>query len=187
MKYPVLFGGLLGGSILASMIVLTMSFPMYSFIEDPLSTIANIPNIMPFFGPLATLMGVFLALFVYSAFNHFGELDKKVKIILGSTFIMGLLMIWIPYNDIQLFFKWLHTFAGLGMVGGLIWLGYEFNKRTQLTSKTLQKIRDKVPPAIGIGTAGIMIVTGINILMQFYIVVLMTFWLIVAGITIKER
>ncbi|MBN1175582.1 hypothetical protein JXA48_02980 [Candidatus Woesearchaeota archaeon] len=187
MKYPILFGSLLGGTILTSTIVLATVFPVSSFLEEPLSTIVNIPQIMPYFTVFATLIGIALLLFIYSAFNHFGEPNKETKILIGVAFIIGLMMIWTPYNDKQLLFKIIHTFTGLGLALSMIIIAIKFNKISRISNKSLAWIRSKLPSVMGIETLGIRVISGINLIMEIYFFTLATLWLVLVGITIKEE
>lgn len=186
MKYPILFGSLLGGIILVSTVVLATAFPVGSFIDEPLSTIVNIPQIMPYFTIFATIIGISLLLFIYSAFKHFGEPDLKTKWIIGLSFLIGLIMIWTPYNDYQITFKIIHTLTGLGLAINMIILAIRFNKISNISNKTLAAIREKIPSIMGLGTLGIMVVSGINLIMELYFFTLATIWLILVGITIKK-
>lgn len=187
MKHPILFGGLLGGTFITSLVLMAIFFPVGTFFDKPLSTIMNLPNIMPFFTIIGTIMGIFLGLFIYGAFKEFDGATKRINwmIIIGAT--LGFLMIWIPYNDIQTTLKLAHTIAGIGLVIMLIILAYEFNKISQITSKTLSWMKEKLPPAMGIGTFGIMIVSGINLLMEAYFFTLAFIWLLIVGIVIKKH
>lgn len=187
MKYPILFGGLLGGTILFSTIILALVFPIDGFLKEPLSTIVNIPNIMPYFTVFGTIIGLLLALFIYSAFKEFGEPDIKIKSLMITTTILGMIMVWAPYNDYQLIFKIIHTITALGVAINLIILAIKFDKISSLSSKVLSIIKKKIPQVMGIGTLGIMILTGINLVMEIYFFALAMIWLIIVGVTIKEK
>lgn len=187
MKYPILFGSLLGGIMLIGTLTLAVVFPVHGFLQDPFSTIMNIPNIMPYFTFFGTIFGILLTAFIYSAFREFGKVDLKTKLEIFITSVFGFLMIWTPWNDYQIFFKWLHTISGLLVAVGVLILAIRFNKISGIKDKIIDKIREKIPLVMGIGTLGLWITTGINMLMETYFFFLATVWLIIVGIVIKRK
>lgn len=186
MKHPILFGALFGSTILGATIALALAHPEIPFTEEALSTVVNLPHIYPLFIIGGILFSILLTIFVYFAFTAIGHNTRKVRTILFSILASGIALIISPYNDHQLVFKWSHTILGFIVMVLVVLLAWEFSKVKRPAEKALSWLTNITPKAMGIGTAGLFIFTGINLIMELYFFTLVCLWLILVGITVKK-
>ena len=52
--------------------------------------------------------------------------------------------------------------------------------------KAISWLTNITPTAMGVGTAGLFIITGINLIMELYFFFLASLWLVLVGITVKK-
>lgn len=186
MKYPLLFGIILAAFLSGSAVFFAVGFPSIGFLEEPFSVVTNLPYIHPLFIIGGIMFGIGLAIFIYLAFRSVNHDTTLVRTLIGAGFVSGILMIVTPYNDAQIFFKWAHTILALLLAVLTILLSYEFNKVEKPKEKVLAWIQRYLPSLLGVGTAGLFITSGINMLMETYFFLLASLWLVMVGVTLKR-
>lgn len=163
-----------------------IGFPDVAFLEGAYSTIVNLPDVLPFFIPIAIAFAIGATAFIYFAFLAVDHDKPSVRGLLITAFAAGMILILSPY-DKERYWLWLvHTTMGFVIAAVIVFLGMEFGKVDQPREKALGWLRRRLPSLLGIGTAGLFITAGINMLMETYFFVLASFWFVVVGVTVKQ-
>jgi len=183
MRYPLLFSIALAGLFLVGVLGLVLATPHIAFLDEVVSTLGNIPGIVPYFIAGGVAFAVGAAFFLWKAFAIVGQDTLRARRLILALAVVGVVLVAMPYNKEQLFFRWGHTALGFLAAGLIVLLGLEFDKAEKPAQKGLAWLRAHTPKALGFGTAGLAAATGVSMVMEAYAMVLSLLWLVLVGVS----
>lgn len=186
MRYPLLVSVTLAGLFLSGVLALVLTTPHIPFLTEVVSTLGNTPGIAPYFiaGGVAFTLGA--ALFLWKAFAIIGQDTLWARRLILSLAVVGVVLVAMPYNKEQVWFRWGHTALGFIAAGLIVLLGVEFDKAEKPAQKGLAWLRAHTPKALGFGTAGLVAATGVSMVMEAYAMVLSLLWLVLVGLNASK-
>lgn len=186
MKYPLFFGASISLSMIATAIFFIVINPS-SFFQDPFSVVGNLPNMYHLFVILGILLSLSISAFLYGSFSFFHHLTRKVQLLILSAVLSGIFVVLVPYTKENVLFEIIHTF--LAVIGAVlvVLLSVAFKEIPEPKKQVLSFIKKYTPPALSIGTISLFLISGISMLMETYFVFIMSIWLFIMGLMMKEE